>query len=83
MEPAARTKDPNKIRAGTASQSPENMALRIARKYPDLSRDQQHVIDAILRPNAAHGTNSPSASSRTVSPSTLMIWTRCWPGCGM
>jgi hypothetical protein len=50
MEPAARTKDPNKIRAGTASQSPENMALRIARKYPDLSRDQQHVIDAILRP---------------------------------
>ena len=51
MDPATpKIKDPAKIRAGTASQSPEQLALRIARKWPTLNADQKHAIRAILRP---------------------------------
>jgi hypothetical protein len=50
MEPTASTKNPRKIAAGQASQSPEQWALNIVRKFPTLDQDRQYAIKAILRP---------------------------------
>jgi hypothetical protein len=50
MEPTAPSKNPRKIAAGQASQSPEQWALNIVRKFPTLDQDRQYAIKAILRP---------------------------------
>ncbi len=50
MDPTAPAKNPNKVKAGQASQSPEQQALNIVRKFPDLNADRQYAIKAILRP---------------------------------
>ncbi len=50
MEPTAPSKNPDKVKAGQASQSPEQQALNIVRKFPSLDADRQYAIKAILRP---------------------------------
>jgi hypothetical protein len=41
-------KNPDKVKAGTASQSAEVLALRLSKQIPDLSKDRQYVVKAIL-----------------------------------
>jgi hypothetical protein len=50
MEPTATSKNPRKVRAGQASQSPEQWALNIVRSFQDLDEDRQYAIKAIRRP---------------------------------
>jgi hypothetical protein len=45
-----REKDPAHVASGRASQAPDALALRIARKWPDLSPRDQNVIKAALVP---------------------------------